>query len=249
MEAIKKIIIIFMILFGIILVDAQANQIYEQGKNISLAQSCYRNGTYCSSSAVCNITVLNPNLEILVINNRMTNQVSFYNFTLNGNVTDKVGEYEYRITCTDTSLSNFGTFKFKVTASGREPSLAEAIIYIVILTITVFIFLFSVWGYTRFEWKNKFDLSGIVKINHGTPIKITLLYVNYLILMFIVFLNWQISLNLVLLDFTTPMLKSIFYFMAAIAAPLMVGLFVFGLIILIYNRNLQKTIARGLPFR
>lgn len=91
---------------------------YESGKQIEFTETCLNNGTYCSSSAVCNITISYPNGTIFKNNIGMQNQASYHNYTLEGTVV--LGTYKKCITCTDGALSDGYCEDFKVTPSGSE---------------------------------------------------------------------------------------------------------------------------------
>ena len=74
---------IILILFFVITVSAiEASYFYSPYEEISIKNPCYYNGSYCSSSATCNITVYDPNNIILVNNKAMTNKVSYFNYSL-----------------------------------------------------------------------------------------------------------------------------------------------------------------------
>lgn len=101
-----------------------AEDIYKKNDKIDIKESCFNNGTYCSASASCNITVYKPSSVVVYSNRLMTNNITYHNFTLiNNSDTNETGLYRYFITCNDGSLKNFATFEFEVTdTGGEEPS-------------------------------------------------------------------------------------------------------------------------------
>lgn len=115
----------------------------KEGSNLDIREPCFNNGTYCSSSAVCNITVWMPNNAILISDQTMTNNGAYHNYTLNTTQTDLVGDYESSIMCCDGDECNFDTFLFKVTPSGHLYNDSEAMIYgIILVGLLVFIIFF-----------------------------------------------------------------------------------------------------------
>ena len=66
-------------------------RVYQQDKEVDLKVPCFNNGTYCSGSATCNVTILYPNSSVLVDNQLMTNGGSYHNY--HGNTTLEPNRY------------------------------------------------------------------------------------------------------------------------------------------------------------
>jgi hypothetical protein len=105
-------------------VDAEFTVPFNQ--KYDLKRQCYNNGTYCSSSAVCNATVFYPNGNTLISNSEMTNQIAFHNYTFAQGDLNQLGLYKTGITCNDPSgdiIGNaFNDFFFEVTGDGQQSS-------------------------------------------------------------------------------------------------------------------------------
>lgn len=118
------------LLFGLFLisfVSAQDIRFYApQGDSLDIKEPCFNNGTYCSGSALCNLTIWDSNKNIIINNQLMTNQVSFHNYSLNSTQTSSLGEHEVTVVCSDGSLSNFETFYYEVNPQGIRPSAERA---------------------------------------------------------------------------------------------------------------------------
>lgn len=145
MKILKVFMFLMLFVFCVSLASAQDIRfIAKQNTNFDIKEPCYNNGTYCSGSASCNLTVWMPNSQDVIINGaKMTNQVAFHNYTLNETHTQNVGEYEASITCTDGALSNFDSFAFKITPSGHIYEDGEATIYAIALgSMLLFVFFF-----------------------------------------------------------------------------------------------------------
>lgn len=149
----KLSIIIFSLLlfvFFLNLVYAQSSQnevIIKQVTDFDLKRPCFNNGTYCSESAVCRITITQPDGDLLVNNITMTNQETFHNITLTKSQTSTVGLYDGIMSCTDGGVSGEDTFDILITPSGtNDNSLSN-------LLLLGFGFLFSlgiiIFGFNR----------------------------------------------------------------------------------------------------
>lgn len=141
------------ILFSIILVMglASAQLIGKQNTAYDVKRTCINNGTYCSASAQCNLTIIYPDGTLLVSNALMTNKISYHNYTIANTSLTQLDTYEAIMMCTDGSLSGSETFDFLVTANGKPaPSggviVLFTIIFLIILGSMVFFF-FSVIGH------------------------------------------------------------------------------------------------------
>lgn len=116
--------IVTMLLLGMFLVlalpavSAEIEVRFPFNTDVDLKQACFNNGTYCSSLANCNISVLYPNGEILVNNIMMTNQVSFHNISFEKTQIRRLGIYNADMTCKDGTVHGKETFQIEVTADG-----------------------------------------------------------------------------------------------------------------------------------
>jgi len=108
--------------------------VYKQNQEISLIRTCFNNETFCSNSAVCNSTVIDPSGLVIVNNTRENNYISYHNLTIRSGLTSELGEYTVIRTCTDTGgdISGNGaeTYGFLVTPSGDDDSSAGSFILI-----------------------------------------------------------------------------------------------------------------------
>jgi len=92
---------------------------YQKGIDVPLAIPCFDNDNrYCDSSYECNITITSPNFSVLVANQPMTRNNSFYNYTLFADFTQDVGRYMVNALCTNLTYSGYSLFYFEVTNNG-----------------------------------------------------------------------------------------------------------------------------------
>ncbi len=93
-------------------------------KEFDLKRQCINNGTYCSSSAVCNMTIFYPDGNTFLDNELMTNQISFHNVTLPSANINMFGKHPSLMVCTDSGgdISGNGVdpFIIEVTGDGKR---------------------------------------------------------------------------------------------------------------------------------
>lgn len=138
--------LIIMMVIGLAIITCleliSAGNIYKQNDVIDLKIQCIINGTYCSNSAVCNITIFYPNNSLLLNNEKMTNQLSFYNYTLpDSSVLD---DYKCSATCCDSGLCGTDPCDFLITGNGKEkPSGAVIVLFSIIFLIILGFMVYS----------------------------------------------------------------------------------------------------------
>jgi hypothetical protein len=93
---------------------------YKIGSEIKIMNPCYYNGANCPSTTLCNITVYqeDPNNVIIVDNQPMTYNPSFFNYTLPGN-NWSTGAYKCDMVCTYNSLSGSQRFYLNIGSGGN----------------------------------------------------------------------------------------------------------------------------------
>lgn len=153
---IKKIVLILtLILLALPIVNATVDDIRfygEQSQTLNLKEQCFNDGTYCSGASTCNITIYEPDMNLLINNQLMTNKGSHHNYTLNSSSTSILGVYEATAMCEDGTEANFDTFYYQITFTGNPPpsdttKLGFMLGFIVILCLMV-ITIINVTGHT-----------------------------------------------------------------------------------------------------
>lgn len=149
---------LFILMFVLVMLSfmeitfASADQIFQANQPVDLKIQCIINGTYCSAVSVCNITVAYPNNTLLISNRLMTNNISFYNYTLPD--TSVLGNYKCSVTCCDggfcgTSYSgdyidiSTGNCDFTLTPTGgdRVNSIGT---FTILLIVSLIVLIFGV---------------------------------------------------------------------------------------------------------
>lgn len=114
----RKEVLLLLFVFFIPLVYAEPSFIFQQNQDVDLKISCYDiNSTLCNNATVCTLTINYPNAINLIKNETMTYNDNYYNYTLNYNQTNILGEYYVNVECYGSN-NGFSTFTFKITPTG-----------------------------------------------------------------------------------------------------------------------------------
>ncbi len=153
----NKIIIGLLILLIIPIATAL---MYEKESVIDLKLPCFNNGTFCSGTATCNLTVLYPNYSIVVDKIAMENQGTYHNYTLNSSQTLTVGEHSVIASCTDGAYSGSSTFNYDITPTGQEISSSQGLVSIGLIMSIIFLsFIFCFYGHKFSESPKLFPIA------------------------------------------------------------------------------------------
>lgn len=117
----KKIIFMFaMILLVLPFVLGAVELTFPFNQEYDIKRPCFNNGSVCSSTAICAMTLSYPDGSILLDNATMTNQNSFHNVTISPSQNDQLGVYAASMYCLDESKSGQDTFQIQITGDGFE---------------------------------------------------------------------------------------------------------------------------------
>jgi len=131
---------IFLILIMLLVVSVNAKT-FEQDTEIDLKHPV-RIDDFPSDSLSCNISVFDPDNEILIDFETMTNNYEFHNFTLDAGNTTKIGDYLYDITCTTGASNKTESFEFEITPSGFTNMIG---FYILVIFLSLGIMILGFW--------------------------------------------------------------------------------------------------------
>lgn len=139
---ILAVVFMFVTLTGLLPgVNAEIELTIPFNQEFDLKRPCFNNGTYCSSSAICNVTISYPNGDTLTSNQRMTNQLSFHNLTLTNFNISQLGIMPTTMICNDPGGDIKGnavdTFEIEVTGDGFKPNVFPIEFSIFILGIVL----------------------------------------------------------------------------------------------------------------
>lgn len=170
-----------LILLGMILITgiAGAQLTFEPEADADIKISCF-GATYsnCRATDACNITIFYPNMTTLVNNQRMTNNGTYYNYTIEEIVVR--GEYYNVVNCwTDASvenLSGYTTFNFIVT---KIPATSQGNVAVgIIIGIVALMFLFIYISFRFLDTDTLFP-AGLFFLLISLILSIYVLYLGY----------------------------------------------------------------------
>jgi len=227
-----------------------ASPIYEQNTLINLKIPCTNNGTFCSISARCNVTIINPQGTIIKNNVAMTRNNSLYNVTLLESETGVKGEYEFTPCCVDGRESNCNSLIFEVTKTGSKLSTAEGIVYVIFLVAMIFTILLTLWGAVMIPFRNpRSENDIVVGVNDLKYLKVFCIVFTYLLLMFIFGITRSIMENFLYVEGAYKVFNFLFWMMLSFTWPgIVVGL-VFTVILFLRDKQLKQMLERGVPYR
>ena len=239
--------IILVIGFVLFLLPILSAQTFKQYDNTDLKIQCIINGSYCSSTAICNLTVLYPNSTILINNKLMQNQISFYNYTLPN--TAFIGNYLCSTTCCDgVQCGTDNSCSYSINGIGSELTSAQSILYIVLLFGLFIVLIFTVWGAIIFPWKNpRTEEGNIVGINDLKYFKVVLWIAVYLEVLFFSLIFRNLAGGYLAIDGTYSFFNVIFNLLLVGMLPMFPLVIVFTIIIWISDKKTLKAISQGIP--
>lgn len=114
----------------------------QQFMDIPIIEICEDDGFACDATYSCNITITNPNQQVIILNQPMTRNDTFYNFTLID--TDLLGVYKIKTICGNGTFSGTNEDgRLEVTTTGSTYDTLK--INIFLLIGAVFLFLIGIY--------------------------------------------------------------------------------------------------------
>ena len=132
------------LLLGIFLISmvsmVQADLVFEQSTEVDLKFVCINNG-YCSSSAVCNVSVFSPDDTTILSGVQATQAIdlSSFNVTLNSTQTSELGEYSVGGFCLDGGVTEPIDFTFDITPTGLSLDTSQGVIVLGLMLLLLFL--------------------------------------------------------------------------------------------------------------
>jgi hypothetical protein len=225
----------------IISVSLTSAQTFKQDSVIDIITSCTNNGSYCSVG-LCNITLFYPNNSIYLNNQEMTNQYSFFNYTI---TTNTLGSYSCNALCCDGAYCNINNCDFIITPSGTELTTPQSILYSIGLFLAVIIFFLTLYASVVTPFKNGRDEYGkIISINNLKWVKVGFIALTYFMLLFVVGLADGIFRNFLSVVGINMFFNWIYMILLSLMYPLFVVGIVLIFVIYIYDYVAKKKLRR-----
>lgn len=116
----------------------------------SLRRPCFDDFAFCDNTFTCNITISQSDGTIIIENQAMTRQETYYNITLTAANLNNSGIYNSFMVCTDGTNNGEDTFTFTVNPTGiqasdqRTNTMGRTIWIITIISILLFVSAFFI---------------------------------------------------------------------------------------------------------
>lgn len=168
---------------------------YKQNTDIDIKVHCEHTDGSCSDSASCNITVTYPNTTYIIFDQPMTQNRSFYNYTLPDSST--LGWHTMTISCVDGAYDVTNNYKFQITETGDQSSTLFIYIIELIMKIGFFVFLIiiCIWGIrkVRKAEKTPYKLVALLR-SLWAGISYGIIFISPLIALFLFHPNFEIGI-------------------------------------------------------
>jgi len=139
----KKLLMILMIgMFLITLVSSTStNYVAEYYTPVEIVETCTLIGFPCDNTYECNITIINPNEDVVIRDEPMTRNFPTYNYTFTN--TSDLGYYKIYVYCSNGVFGGYDEdIILQVTTTGRTPEIKVAIFMLVISLIAFILALY-----------------------------------------------------------------------------------------------------------
>lgn len=249
---IKIILAAFVLIFLVLpLVSAvEPNYNFRKETQVDLKRPCINNGTWCSGSASCNLTITDPDNLLLINNNLMTNQISYHNYTLNETQTFKLGIFKVDMVCTDVGLNGAETFYYQISQTGTTPTTSQGILYVIIIIFaSIFALLFLYFGVTLDGNDGRNIDNELIFINIFKYFKLLFILLSYLCIVWISWMLYQLSLAYFNIEIGTNVFKVIFYFLFWPLFPIIILIFAGTIYKMVIDISKWKLMGRGVTVR
>ncbi len=125
-------------------------------KDISLIQVC----SNCSYVNITHIRLGNGSLAL--INETMSKDDTFYNFTLDSTLTQSLGEYIINWVADPNGQTTSGNYNLFVRNNAKFLTTAESIVYIILIILSLLVFIFFLYLSFVLPFKDTRDERGVI---------------------------------------------------------------------------------------
>lgn len=210
-----------------------AQPVFKQNEANVLKIPCTIDGVYCSGSATCSATILDPVGNDLYNNEALLQNSVVFELNLTTSDNSLNGEYQLTVSCTDGNVSNSKTLVYFVTPNGKLPTTAKGILYGVLLIIFVVFFVITLY--------KGLEEDGIV-------MKSVFLFISYLMLMGITFIGWNLSADyLTSAPFLTAFFRILWLFFMYALFPIILVLTFYTMWMMKEIKEIKGLMDRGIP--
>jgi len=201
----------------------------------------------CPTCTFINITIKNTLSEQIIINQPMVLSEGIFSYTIGGGNNSEIGTYWIE---GHSNLDDPFKACYDITTIKIQASTSESILYTILVTLSLLLFSFSLWGAIVLPFSNsRNELGRVLSITWVKYLKVTFIVLVYLFMLWTLNLGVSITNNLVSLTQFSGFFEMMFNLMMAIAWPFFVVVFLFVNVALIKDLQLNKLLQRGLSPR
>lgn len=136
-----SIFFIFVFAAGVSALIEDPTYTFKQNTASILRYPCFINGTWCSTSAVCNITITFSDGTLIADNKFTENHYTYHSYNLTKGNTSGIGYYKTDMACCDAGYCGDKTFYYQITPTGsgnvRQDYFLPLALFIVALIMLV----------------------------------------------------------------------------------------------------------------
>jgi hypothetical protein len=160
-------ILTFIFLISLSLVSfVNAASIYKIGDPVNLKVSCKNNGTLCSNSAMCNLTIFyEPTGENIIKDVEMTNSYSYFNYTIPPR--SEIGIYKGTMYCIDNGMGGMTPISYELTSTGDTRNWLIFLILGIFSVVLLIVGLYSGNEYVLFIAGGAITITGVYSVIYG----------------------------------------------------------------------------------
>lgn len=248
----NKLLIVFLLFFMVMGFASAYDNIgtYRTNTPLNLNLGCSYNNTYCPNTFNCNVTIYNKN-GILINNQQMgTSLFPQYNYTILASQMNLTGLYYGRQVCCGSIGCADYSFQFEVNAQGKQYDTIQGSIYAILFILLVGIFGFSLFASLKIPFKNLRNREGsIVQINWKKYLKIFMFAMAYMSLIGITYFAWNLSYGILEFNEMAGFFNVFYTILMILIFPILLMLFIVGLIKFAQDKSVEKMLSRGLTIK
>lgn len=244
----KYIALVFVMLLIIPMASATIETLgtFKKGSRINLIQTC----SNCTFNNIT-LTIYIPNSTV-ILNGQfaMTRNGTLYNYTLNANQSLMVGRHVVTGFGNPNNVTTIWNYDYYVTQNGDDLTTGTSLLYIFILVLSSGMFIFCLYGAIKIPYANERTYDGtLIKVNFKRHIKIFLIVMCYLIVMWINYIAWNITLAYSPLLGASLFFRFVFRAMVSFAKPISIVYIIFFIISFISDLKLADKVTKENLFR
>lgn len=213
---------------------------FAQGSNVTLTQTC-------PTCTFINITVTDPESNIVFTNVPMVLADGFFTFGPNSTISNLTGLYNVQGI---SNLDNPFLSCYRITNITTEITLPEAVIYLILTFFVFFMFLIFVWGGIGLRGRNeRNELGRVIGVTVMKYVKLGSMLLAYAFFTWLINILYILSTSFVTLGQYAGFFLMMFNFLLAGLYPIFVTTIVVFFILAARDLKLLDLLGRGLQPR